>query len=1209
MLAGDQLILEEDYDENYEPTEQEIKEYATDVLGLSLNSDGDLIWIARQGIKEPLPPEWKPIQDVSGDIYYFNFENGQSMWDHPCDEYYRGLYLQEKKKKKERLAKDRSKSNSISESNRESRSKNRSKSESTAKLPKLAPIGKLAPITGSAKTSRMSENDISEGSKSFNIKESSEILVSEKTPMIPSPSVTPDVKSRPTGRMALAYEDSESSSFNEKVGLKKPQSKTKVLSKVEDESDDDIDFGLDLPKSMQNERAGSPPNMLKDSLNLTSFPVSSPRIRTDSDQPTPRESVSSYKENLEAELSKEKQKLKNKFDGELQRLKQELEDDFIREKQKINADKENRILKLRRDAEQEIENEQSQNIENKTRELETLKELATSELEQERGNLAELKDFEIKRMKKDHEEEIDRLRDDLEDELSKVKRNNESKLSAEIDQRRRELELENQESFSDFRKKLATEFEEKKSSLQSENEQKLANFKKNEQTQNDNELADLRQSFAQKLRREKQTLEEDHQRELSSFREKVELEQKSKMSQLEQESLETKMRSLNLDMDKMLDQKKADIELSHKQAIMKLQHNLEEELQERRDALKKRSDSELENLEYQLTTRKDKVVKDQEQLLSELQAEFKAQKDAIKEEHADQLKYLHDRNKSELDMLNLEKNGADEELRNLTSRLRNNKDRYEKEAEDVRKMEKELKEKKDQLTSQIRSVELSQKEFEAEKSIKMTTELLELQRQIKEMHEEIEKLMKEKRGVTEKLNESIKRQSTEEKHATEFKNLAEAEMSVLQSKKIDADAEIKRLEAHKHDLQMEVKELKHQVELLKLDVKHGKTNGHDKNNEKQAIPSKTIPPCSSDESDSIELIKLKNKSKIPPNFPSPLSDTDEENLEDLKQVSRRLKDVRVNSPLSPEEKKMATAKVRKERHKLNLDYKKKEYRRLKKEHASKTASYLQTLENHMLESSPETTDFIENINAEINNDAKKLEKKLQKLKMDQVSYRNRLHKIKYENDIEFDDSETSVSEDFIKYNKPSKKSKRPRSSSPASQTRVLKSLSKINGELSSVLDMFQSNLSSRDLQDTTVQPVHASTPLAKEPKWSQARLQANDMLAQKWKTYFGSEGMTISTEKSAMCLPVSYNYDPKEHVQQFRKEQLCWLSKNKSTTDLLASHSEWLRDFKEQVGMSSGLFPTFNRSGNLNDSSKFSSLFSSNPNPPPSPPNKDKPWR
>lgn len=32
------------------------------------------------------------------DIYYFNFQTGESTWDHPCDDYYRKLYAEEKKK-------------------------------------------------------------------------------------------------------------------------------------------------------------------------------------------------------------------------------------------------------------------------------------------------------------------------------------------------------------------------------------------------------------------------------------------------------------------------------------------------------------------------------------------------------------------------------------------------------------------------------------------------------------------------------------------------------------------------------------------------------------------------------------------------------------------------------------------------------------------------------------------------------------------------------------------------------------------------------------------------------------------------------------------------------------------------------------------------------------------------------------------------------
>ncbi|CAI5694436.1 unnamed protein product [Oreochromis niloticus] len=96
-LVGDQLILEEEYDENYIPSEQEIQEYAREI-GIDPDNEPELLWLAREGIVAPLPPEWKPCQDVTGDIYYFNFTTGQSTWDHPCDEHYRRLVAQERER-------------------------------------------------------------------------------------------------------------------------------------------------------------------------------------------------------------------------------------------------------------------------------------------------------------------------------------------------------------------------------------------------------------------------------------------------------------------------------------------------------------------------------------------------------------------------------------------------------------------------------------------------------------------------------------------------------------------------------------------------------------------------------------------------------------------------------------------------------------------------------------------------------------------------------------------------------------------------------------------------------------------------------------------------------------------------------------------------------------------------------------------------------
>ena len=95
---GQSVILEEKIDENYEPTEEEILEYAG-WLGMNLEKEKDLFWIASEGLKKPLPEDWKPCKSPEGHIYYFNFSTGESVWDHPCDDYYRKLYQDEKKKK------------------------------------------------------------------------------------------------------------------------------------------------------------------------------------------------------------------------------------------------------------------------------------------------------------------------------------------------------------------------------------------------------------------------------------------------------------------------------------------------------------------------------------------------------------------------------------------------------------------------------------------------------------------------------------------------------------------------------------------------------------------------------------------------------------------------------------------------------------------------------------------------------------------------------------------------------------------------------------------------------------------------------------------------------------------------------------------------------------------------------------------------------
>jgi centrosomal protein CEP164 len=93
------VVLEDNYDEKYEPAEKEILEYA-DWLGMKTYEYDEMMWIAKEGLKAPLPKHWRPCKTDSGDIYYFNFETGDSLWDHPMDEHYKDLFISERQRLK-----------------------------------------------------------------------------------------------------------------------------------------------------------------------------------------------------------------------------------------------------------------------------------------------------------------------------------------------------------------------------------------------------------------------------------------------------------------------------------------------------------------------------------------------------------------------------------------------------------------------------------------------------------------------------------------------------------------------------------------------------------------------------------------------------------------------------------------------------------------------------------------------------------------------------------------------------------------------------------------------------------------------------------------------------------------------------------------------------------------------------------------------------
>mmetsp|Transcript_30816 Transcript_30816/g.56373 ORF Transcript_30816/g.56373 Transcript_30816/m.56373 type:complete len:461 (-) Transcript_30816:121-1503(-) len=96
--AGSQVqVLDDDDGNPPSPTAQEIEDYA-DFLGIDMKTESDLMWIAKEGVAAPVPHPWKACRQ-GDEIFYFNFETKESIWDHPSDQKYRDMVEKARKAK------------------------------------------------------------------------------------------------------------------------------------------------------------------------------------------------------------------------------------------------------------------------------------------------------------------------------------------------------------------------------------------------------------------------------------------------------------------------------------------------------------------------------------------------------------------------------------------------------------------------------------------------------------------------------------------------------------------------------------------------------------------------------------------------------------------------------------------------------------------------------------------------------------------------------------------------------------------------------------------------------------------------------------------------------------------------------------------------------------------------------------------------------
>ncbi|XP_053608688.1 uncharacterized protein LOC128674248 isoform X2 [Plodia interpunctella] len=91
MSSTSAVVCREIFDENSQPSAEEVSEYAQQ-LGIDPESESHLLPLAKDGLMQALPTPWKAYYDEKlGTHYYYNEENKKTQWEHPLDNVYREL--------------------------------------------------------------------------------------------------------------------------------------------------------------------------------------------------------------------------------------------------------------------------------------------------------------------------------------------------------------------------------------------------------------------------------------------------------------------------------------------------------------------------------------------------------------------------------------------------------------------------------------------------------------------------------------------------------------------------------------------------------------------------------------------------------------------------------------------------------------------------------------------------------------------------------------------------------------------------------------------------------------------------------------------------------------------------------------------------------------------------------------------------------------
>lgn len=734
-MINDQLILEEDYDENYQPSEEEIFEYAQ-IIGIDPKTEPHLIYIAREGICAPLPDHWRPCQDPKGDIYYFNFASGESIWDHPCDEFYRKMVMEERKKlsmnrggpparggptagssagakkgkggkadggkKKDKKNKTAEKLGPLkAEQSKGIPSMHRN---SSGLEPMMSSSGQLAPLRGSAGNSQPVKSSLNTTTGSFksnnpNALSKSGNLTSSMSIPIYSTEYEEDEIERPVHE--VDYQESDEGS-----------EKSKLETESEDSEDygKDIDFGIDKNLSERiMDMAIENLDPVRGSLEKlqdfegTMSAMSTARVESPGGKISPLDRM------------EEDRKRRAEIAASAAERKSDLHDE-----NQLRASYDNSLMELEKKLRQEHDNRKLELFEEKDIKIRKLQDEVKRELEEEERKIMKDKEQQVKQQM---ESALEKLRN----EVGSLQREEQTKLEEE---KRKCLERLQQQV------DLATASEQKR--LENQKQEAIESMQSKQKYELDNLKDDLERKHREKVDRLRTEQAERHDEDMKRIKDEIKRLQEQEREQKEQELEMARQRQKAIDdldrgLDEVLSERRQEIKQQQQKELSRVQEDHSGRLRKIRQEYEEKEDDEKKSLNEKLDAEKRRMQKQYEKESDDLRRNYERKKETLAEQLEDEEEEFQDK-RAELERKKLQ---IEKEFKNLDTQERKLEEKRKAFRENTASFDREQ---DDAFSS--RNTNLSAKELE-----RMKEERRQYQEEIRQEREELDQLKAEKRAL------------------------------------------------------------------------------------------------------------------------------------------------------------------------------------------------------------------------------------------------------------------------------------------------------------------------------------------------------------------------------------------------------------------------------------------------------------------------------